>query len=129
MPDPAVVASFERQGVGLWQNGNVGTGARCGRLPQEHFGDPRQKMSSLEVRPNLGVLCRRLRYFRPDATLGEAAVALLHLRTLFRTLHFDVSMASLWAIVNGWFTLRRLSRAAVRCDSWLRFLRREQNTA
>lgn len=86
-------------------------------------------MSSLEVRPNLGVLCRRLRYFRPDATLGEAAVALLHLRTLFRTLHFDVSMASLWAIVNGWFTLRRLSRAAVRCDSWLRFLRREQNTA
>lgn len=68
------------------------------------------------VRTILGVLYRRLCYFEPSATHGDAIATMTNIRLIFHTLPTHVGIAALRAVANGWITSRRLSHIAERCQ-------------
>lgn len=68
-----------------------------------------------DLRPVIGVLCKRLRYYRDAFTADEATVVAAHLRMIFRVFPPHVGLAYLRTVANGWLTTRRLSHAVEHC--------------
>lgn len=68
-----------------------------------------------DVRPVVGIVQRRLRYFIPGATMDDAIVVVTNLRVVFAALPAYIGIAALRTVANGWMTTRRLAHGAEGC--------------